>query len=145
MAVISLEQVQAWLSKTKLHISQVDPQFESTATNMILGSLTELYDISTWIDEASTPALVRDSIAMLVAAWTYQRTYSEDDPDGSAYAKWLEANAYKLRDGIKLGIIDLQEVPGLAVSTGAASFWPDDSTETINPDDGVKFTMGSRF
>ena len=142
MAHVSLAAVQGWLERTKLTIPQYDPQLESTAANIAIGTLADVYDVTLWIDEASTPALVRDVIAMLVAAWTYNRAYSEEDPDGSGYAMWLEAKAMALLAGIKDGTIDLAEIPGVAASSGSISFLPNDLTGSSEVYDGTGVLIG---
>lgn len=155
-AVVTVAEVQSWLEVTKLTIADFDAELESTAQATAFGVLGDVFDTSTWVSPATTPVLVRKAIAMLVAAWTYNRQYSEEDPDGSAYARWLEEKAYALLEGIKSGDIDLVEVPdNVAAIAGTISFYPDDSTGrtqqyddqgvAVGPIDGAaaKFRMGS--
>ncbi len=157
MANVTLAEVQAWLEKTKLTIPQFDPQLEITASNVAIGTLADVYDVVGWVDEGSTPELVRNVIAMFIAAWTYNRQYSEEAPDGSGYAQWLEAKAYALLAAIKAGEIDLAEIPGVAASSGSISFLPNDATGSAEVYDGsgnlvglagsqdVKFRVSQRF
>lgn len=142
MAIVSLAEVQGWLEKTKLRIPQFDPQLEATASNIAVGTLAEVYDTTLWVNEAGTPALVRNVIAMLVAAWTYNKAYSEEDPDGSGYAMWLEAKAMGILAGIKDGSIDLAEVPGVAASSASISFLPNDATGSSEVYDGRGTLIG---
>lgn len=128
MAYVTLTEVQAWLESTKLTLSSFDAELEDIASTLVVGTLAEVYDTTTWTNDTNTPDLVTKVIAMLVAAWTYNRAYSEDDPNGNAYAKWLEDKAYALLAGIKDGSIDLSEVAGFAASSDQPSFWPDDTT-----------------
>lgn len=155
MPVITEPEVQQWLETTKLDVPSVDTELELTARTMVFGKVGQSYDTTTWVDPASTPRLIRSAVAMLVAAWTYARAYSEDDSSTSGYAKWLESKALDLADSITSGTSDLSEVAGDPVSSGQPAFFPTDNTgtETALDDTGMlledssarKFYMGSRF
>lgn len=157
MAHVTQPEVQSWLEATKLTISTVDAELEATAAVTVFGALTHDYDTTTWTDSTTTPAIVRKVIAMFVAAWTYNRQYSEDAPDGNAYANWLEAKANMLLQGLIAGTIDIIEVPGVPVSIGTPTFYPDDTTGAVavydalgnqvfpTGADDIKFRMGTVF
>lgn len=156
-AVVTVGEVQGWLEVTKLTIGDFDQELESTAQATAFGTLGEIYDTTTWTSPTTTPNLVSKAIAMLVAAWTYNRQYSEEDPSGNAYALWLEEKAYALLAAIKAGDIDLIEVPGVAASSGTVAYYPtgstgstqqyDDLGHPVGPIDGGarKFAMGTLF
>lgn len=141
-AVVTLGEVQGWLEVTKLTIAAFDAELENTAQVMAFGMLSDIYDTGAWTSPDNTPVLVSKAIAMLVAAWTYNRQYSEEDPSGNAYALWLEQKAYALLEGIKQGDIDLPEVPGIAASAGTVSFYPDDSTGAMQQYDDSGHPVG---
>lgn len=145
MAVITLPEVQAWLETTKMQLADFDDEFEETARAMVFGKLEATYDTVGWTDNTNTPALVRKAIAMYVAAWTYNRQYSEEDPDGSGYAKWLIGMADQLVEGISTGNVDLPEVPAGAEPVSAPSFYPDDTVGLLEPEEKARFTIGKVF
>lgn len=142
MPVVTLDDVQQWLERTKLTLTAYDPKFEETARTTAFGRLSAAYDVTGWSDAASTPLLVRHVIAMYVAAWTYNRAYSEVDGT-SEYATWLESKADALLEGIVSGRIDLAEVAGLSASAGGPSFYPNDTTEFDGTGNEIKFKMGT--
>lgn len=155
--VIVLSQVQQWLETTKLRLDSIDPALEKTARDQVFSMLSAVFTINTWVDNSTTPTLVSQAIAMLVAAWTYNRAYSEETTAGNPYALWLEQKALALVDGIRDGSIDLIEVPGVGVEQAILSFLPNDATGTNEVYDGVgnliglqgsedrKFFMGTRW
>jgi len=146
MAVVTLAEVQAWLEETKMHLDAFDPELEEAARVMVFGKVGTIYDTADWVDEDSTPALVRKVIAMYVAAWTYNRQYSEEDPDGSGYAKWLMSMAEIALEGISSGNVDLPEVPDSEqVPTSSPSFYPDDTVGLLVPEEAARFTIGKVF
>lgn len=145
MSIVTEAQVQQWLEATKLTIDDVDDELESTAKGIVLSSLSSQYDVTTWIDVSTTPKLVQQVISMFIAAWEYNRAYSEDATNSSSYSAWLEKKAYTLLAGINSGANDLPEVPGFS-STNAPSFYPGDYSLDANgcPEE-AKFTMNARY
>ena len=145
MNIVSEAQVQQWLESTKLTINDVDDELESTATSIVFSSLSQSFDTTTWIDENTTPKLVQQVISMLVAAWIYNRAYSEDGTTVSSYSKWLEDKAMALLAAIGSGTVDLPEVPGF-VTSSSPSFYPMDNSVDENGElEASKFRMKARF
>jgi hypothetical protein len=145
MAAVTLPEVQAWLETTKMQLDAFDPELEATARTMVFGKVGATYDTTGWTDETDTPKLVRSIIAMYVAAWTYNRQYSEEDPDGSGYAKWLIGMADQALEGVASGNVNLPEVPAGAEPVSAPSFYPDDTTGSLYPEEAARFTIGKVF
>lgn len=151
MANIALEEANAWLEPTKLTLPDLDPALEQQVAAQILSRLDTIFDISTWVDENTTPTLVRTIIAMEYVAWTYDKTYS-DDAEANAYAALLRQHAEMNLEGILSGAVQLEEVdPNPALSLGTASFFPNDASSANPPtsdfpsDGGPSFLMGSVF
>lgn len=150
MAYITPEDAQSWLEATKLRIDSNDelPE-EPNASAYTLGKLASVFDTSIWTDDLDTPDLVKRVIAMLVAAWRYNRLYSESDSEaGNPYANKLETMANEIIDGLVAGTIVLTDEttsgPGVE---GTLSFYPTDSSTLIDDEDdsGRKFSMGKVF
>ena len=148
MALITIDEVQVWLEATKLRLGPDDelPE-ESTASELVRSRLASKYTVTDWTTPATTPTLIRKIIAMLVAAWRYNKHYSETADAGNPYADKLELIAMDMISGIEDGSIALVDVTdeGPAV-VGTVSFYPTDLdplNEYDEPD--VKFTMGSIF
>lgn len=156
MAVVSLAQVQQWLEQTKLALTVVDAELEATAFTYVKSRLAADYDVTTWTNDTNSPSLVKQIVSMLIAAWLYQRAYSEDASRSNWYGRWLESKAESLLDGLVKGEIDLTDVPGTITAAGLA-FYPTDLTGSSEIYDGngvlvgvagsedIKFYMGARF
>jgi hypothetical protein len=150
MARITVEQAQAWLETTKLSIDTLDENLLDELETEILARLGASFDTGTWLDDSSTPKLVRTAIAKMYAAWVYNRTYSEDTEGQNAYAAKLEANAEMLISGMLDGTIDIPGVdPG--DPSGQPSYYPNDLSSAMEAtaDDRslgpAVFSMGNTF
>lgn len=135
MAVISLAEAQQWLEATKLTIATLDSELELTAERQVFGQLATQYAVSGWVDNATTPALVREVVAMYYAAWYYRRQYSEDSETEAWYSNWLEGEADELLQSIASGTTILPEVPVPLNDASIPSFYPDDASTAINDPD----------
>lgn len=150
-SVVTLQQVQQWLETTKLTLSAYDPELEITAQASVFSAVAAQYDVTGWVAPASTPLLIREAIAMYVAAWTYLRAYSEDSPTENWYAMWLISEADTMIAGIVAGYTGLVEVPLETAST--PSFWPTDAATQLALDSGPDavgaaaqvFTIGGKY
>ena len=150
MANITVGQAQAWAEGTKLNVAALDVELEGhLATEVIVQLQSAGYDVSTWIDAASTPKLVRTIISKLYVAWIYDRQYSEDiTAEGSEYSMRLRANAEALLTGLVSGIIELDSVTAVA---GEPIFYPTDASSAQEPTEDdpslgpAAFSMGMRF
>lgn len=145
MAYVTELEIQQWLEATKLNVSSVDAQLELSARNIAFNKLSQIYDTTVWTNIATTPALIRQVISMLVAAWIYNRAFSQEDSEGSGYAAWLEDKAMGLLESISTGALDLPEVVGIVTSVSGPSFYPNDDTELEDPYQAAKFSMGKVF
>lgn len=148
MAYLAETDVQTWLEQTKLDIASVDTGLEAVAASKVLAALSEVYDTSSWLDALSTPLLVRQVMAMFVAAWTYRRQYSEDTDSVPTYADWLEGLANQLLADIANGTVVLVGVDPIAEGLDSGpDFYPKDynyDTNGYRVDDAA-FTMSQEF
>jgi hypothetical protein len=144
--IVTLPEVQQFLEPTKLTLVAYDPELYATSREIVFSRLAAYYTTSTWIDVASTPALVRKVVAMLIAAITYQRQYSEDMPiQDENWGVKLEQMAMTLLDGIVSGAVDLDAIAVINPLSGPI-FWPnDDSIDSDGCPVEAVFTMGHVF
>lgn len=143
MAYITSQQVQQWLNQTKLTISEVDAELESTAQLIVFAAISTEYTTTTWVDASTTPQLIQRVISMFVAAWTYIRALSDEegiDPD--FWGARLEAMANKLLEQIADGSLTIPGADPVLNIAGYPSFYP---TDDQIDDDAAKFTMGVTF
>lgn len=152
MSRITIQEVKGWLETTKFPITNLDTDLLDQLEFEVLGRVGSTYDTTLWIDEASTPRLVRVAIAKMYAGWLYHRAYSEEEGTTNAHAQLLWDNAELLITGIIGGAIDLPDaLPQPESGTGGPSFYPNDasSAEPASWDDGSlgpnKFSMGQVF
>lgn len=94
--------------------------------------LSSVYDTSSWVDETSTPKIVRVIIAKMYASWHIDKTYSENQDEGNDYAARLLANANMLLAGLVSGLFEIPEVPS-PENPGTASFYPTDASSAMEP------------
>lgn len=152
MALIDVDDVQPWLEETQLTLTSDDELTEEPFQSEFVKSklATCSLDVASWVDENSTPVLVRQIIGMLVAAQRYNKTYSETDENaGNPYANKLEDRANLLLEGICAGTVDLLDVVDdpFTSGSGSISFYPDDTVGALeeNKEEAVRFTMGKVF
>jgi hypothetical protein len=148
MAYTTVGEVQAWLEPTKLTITEVEPELEDAVATFVLARLSPVYEIGGWLDELTTPKLVRKTIAVCYAARLYDRQYSEDEEENK-YAQRLHQICTASTDSIVDGTTELQTDPGVVPLTDDnPSFYPNDesSSREPGPDDpsagGPYFRMG---
>jgi hypothetical protein len=151
MTSIELADAQAWIEPTKLTLSTIDANLESQITTQIFARLPSAsFTTTAWVTPATTPAIVRTTIAMYYVAWMYDKYYS-DDAEANAYAELLRQYADLNIAGLIAGSIELEEGPGVVTDAGSPSFFPTDESSrnqpTVdNPSDGPPaFTMGTVF
>lgn len=149
MVRITVEEVRGWVEVTKLNIQDLDLNFLPQLETEVLTKINTVYDTTTWVDPASTPALIRVIITKLYAGWIYDRAYSENQSEANPYAAMLKENAGMLLQGLIDGTIEL---PGVTpTSSPNPSFYPNDASSALEPtsDDmslgPAKFSMGKVF
>lgn len=138
--VVTLPKVQQWLETTKLTLSSVDEELAESAREVAFASLVNSYDTTVWVDSTTTPKLVQSAISMLVAAWEYNRAYSEEG-GLATYGNDLEEKAYALLSGIAEGQVALEEYPTVGATAETISFFPDDSTGALEVYDGLGYLV----
>lgn len=147
---ITLADANAWLESTKLTLSAIDPELERQISSLILGRLAPVFDTSSWLNDQSTPALVRTIIAMNYVAWVYDKNYS-DDAEDNAYARLLRQYADVNMAALIAGDIELAEAPEANDEITKPAFFPNDVSSANEPtpdnpsDGGPSFLMGSVF
>ena len=150
MARITPDDAQGWGESTKLDLSTLDASLLNQIEAEILGRLSSAYDSTLWVDDLTTPSLVKVIIAKTYVAWFYDRQYSENQDEGNDYAALLRMNAEMLMTGLIDGTIDIPNVPQVGSGLGA-SFYPNDASSAQEPtfDDPSlgpsKFSMGRVF
>lgn len=153
MARITASEAQAWAEPTKLPITSLDAALLDQVETQVLGKIRSQIDstiVSTWVDAATTPKMVRTIIAMFYVAWYYDKMYSEEQEALNDYAVLLRAQAESLLVGILDGSLVLEEVPNL-VEPGGPSFYPNDASSSMcatdeDPSLGPEaFTMSAKF
>ena len=148
-----MDDVQTWLEATKFRISSTDPDnldnIEATHINVVYGNLSQRYLVSAWINAATTPNLVRQILAMMVAATVYRRQYSEDLQGSNSWADYLEAQAISIMRDLVFNNISLSVQSGVnttPVTTMDISFYPRDSSlDSSGNIISAAFTMDLRF
>lgn len=135
VAHITIGEVNAWADGRKLSFSGSldNDELEESQTSQVFGSLSQVYDTSTWTDSATTPTLVRKIIAQFYVGWYFQRTYSED-ADLSTYGLLLVAQAQKLLDGLEAGsiVLPITEAPQ-PLNNSQPSYYPNDASSALDP------------
>ena len=156
--VVTVAEVQQWLEATKLHIGTVDDELHATAREIVFSRASRVYTVTTWVDVATTPSLIRKLVAMLIASYTYRRQYSEAiGTEDNNYADWLDRQVELILSGIVDSTIDLTDVATEASSASGPAYLPNASTgytqvydASGNPvgdqySEDIKFRMGTRF
>jgi len=111
MQTISPQEVNAYLPKDKWQVDLDEfnePDLEANAVGQVLGKLSFVYNVDDWRN-VEAPALVRQVIAMHMAAWIYARQFGEDTANVNSYASWLLRQAQVLLDAILSGTVVLEE------------------------------------
>jgi hypothetical protein len=156
--VVTPAEVQAWLEETKLPLVEIDQGLHEAARVLVFSHLAEVYDTSGWTTSTNTPSLVRQVVAIYIAAWVYNRAYSSVSIEGPTYGDKLIAMAESILVSIVNGNADLTDADSSIARSTSPEFVPNDSTgssqqydaagNAIGPDEfseDIKFTMGMRF
>lgn len=146
---ISLDDAKGWIETSKLDIQALDMDQLDQLETEILARISSVYDVSGWVDKASTPRLVQTIIAKTYAGWLYDKYYSENQAQPNNYSQLVKQNAEMLICGLIDGTITIPGVP--PVGSGGAVFYPNDysSAQCPTADDPslgpAKFSMGTSF
>lgn len=149
--LITVQEVNGWLEKTKSLITALDSELAGSVTEQVFATVRQVIDPASWIDASTTPTIIRKIIAMLYAGWYYQRTYSEDEETNS-YGLLLIGQAERLLAGIASGALIIDgATPAVSVAAGLGrpNYYPNDLSSSLSPtiDDpslgGPRFTMGT--
>lgn len=120
MQAITPQEVNAYLPKGKWQVSVSgdfsEPKLEENAKAQVLGKLASVYPVADWRTNEA-PKLVRQIIAMYMAAWIYARQFGEDTANINSYASWLLRQAQDLVSSIVSGTLLLEEVTWVDVGT----------------------------
>lgn len=130
MSNITLQDAQAWATKSKLNLGALESALEGQTTTQVFARIAASYDTSSWTDETTTPDIVKSIIAMEYVAFIYRRTYSEET-DGPTYADMLMGMAKSLIDGIIDGSITIIGDSDETISN--AEVYPDDTSSALDP------------
>jgi len=150
MPLITVDDVRGWVESSKLNIQTLDLDFLPQLEAEVLARLGTVYDVTGWVDPASTPRLVRVIITKMYAGWTYDKFYSENQSERNEYAAMLKDNAEMLILGLVDGTIEIPEIPGGSANTGP-SFYPNDASSAQAPTaedpslGPARFSLGRTF
>jgi hypothetical protein len=132
MSHITVANAQAWTEKTKLDLgATLDGELEDQLSLQVLAKVAGTVDTSTWVDQSTTPRIIKSVIAMLYAATWYRRTYSEES-DTPTYADILQGMAENLLEGILAGTVDIVEITTDDTISEAQSY-PTDTSSALSP------------
>lgn len=145
MAHFKSEEALAFVEDTKLDFgSSIDNSLEQQMTLQVLPRLAVIYDTSTWVDEDTTPPLIRSLIAMLYVAELYDRVYSDNSDDTTSnYAFILKRTVQANIAGLINGTIVLPEFPDVAAGVDTPLFFPTDTSSMLNKVAGCEGGMGT--
>ena len=135
MARILVADAQAWLDGTKLTISTLESALLAQVESQVVSSLDSSFDITGWVNDTNTPAIVKTIIAMNYVAWLYDRSYSEDQEQGNDYAALLRAQAAALQQGLIDGSIVIPDQPADTGPSDTPLFYPNDESSSLEPTD----------
>lgn len=137
MARITVAEAQAWAEDSKLTITSLDLPLLTQAETLVLAKLGRAYDPITvqslWVNDATTPQIVRILIALKYVSLYYDRQYSEDE-GRNPWARRLDNIADDFLEQVLRGDIDIPEVAGVTGVARAPRFYPTDaSSSEIGP------------
>lgn len=150
MALVGIEEVQSWLTETRLLLSHDDDlDEEANVSELVRSRLAHTFDVTTWTTIATTPTLVRKVIAAKVAALRYQKHYADQAdelPFADKIMEWADTTLEGIAEG-KLKLLDVVTDDEVTEAETARSiaFKPDDNTAIEDEDDDRKFTIGQLF
>lgn len=131
MARVTQREIQSWLELTKLNLAALNTDLLTQLEEEVLVRLSTVYTVTGWVDETTTPKIVRVIISKMYASWYIDKVYSENQDAGNDYAVRLQANAEMLIQGLVSGLF---EIPGEPVTNpGTASFYPTDASSAQKP------------
>jgi hypothetical protein len=150
MARVTLAEIQGWVDPIKLTLASIDTELLANIETETLAKVATVYDTTTWLDVATTPKLIRTAISKYYASWIIDRMYSENQDEGSDYAKRLCDNADSIIIAILERTIIIPEVPADPTSF-SASYYPNDASSAQTPTadnpslGGPYFSLGRTF
>jgi hypothetical protein len=140
---VTIAEVQSWLDAGKLELPATDtlPE-EFNVSTYVLAKLGQIYNVATWVDNATTPNLVRVVISAKVAANRYNKLYSEEDDAGNKYANKLEVWAESIITALLNGTIVLVDYP-TPITANDPAYYPNDLTGSDTIVDALGFIVGA--
>ena len=135
IAHIVVADAQTWLENTKANLTALDPNLENQVSTNVLARLSDVYNdpsfgVPTWVDNTTTPVIVKQVIAMFYAGWFYDRQYSEMvAAEGTSYGVVLRTYAETLIVGLLSGSIEIAEIQPNEPDV-APTYYPTDTSST---------------
>jgi len=135
MAHITVANVSAWVDGNKITVPvALDANLEQSVSDQVISAAANSWTTTSWVDQNTTPKLVKDAIAMLYTGWYIQRVYSED-ADANAYAMLLITQGNALMASIAAGTTQLTDAdPTTSLGADTPSFYPNDASSAAGPD-----------
>jgi|SRR5215831_875067 len=133
MAHIVVADAQTWLEGTKAHLTALDLNLETQVSADILARCADTYpdQVPSWVDNNTTPELVKIVIAMTYAGWYYDRQFSEVIAGESrTWGSVLREYAETILVGIITGSVVMPETAATGGPMIATTFYPNDASST---------------
>lgn len=131
MARITVTEAQAWGESSKLKITSLEPSLLAHVEAITLAEIGRAYDPlliqALWVNEATTPQIVRTLIAMRYVSLYYDRQYSEDE-GRNPWGRRLDNMAKDLSEAIQTGSVDIPEIAGVTGIARSPRFYPNDAS-----------------
>jgi len=142
MALITTDDVQAWLSTDRLQLEVTDELAEEpTVSAEVLSRVSAIgHDVSGWTTPSTTPTTIKNIVSLRVAAYRILKKYADQDEE-SAYAVRLLNWAEDMLNGVLDGTVVITGDP-LASNTTIPTFYPTDTSSVTVP---AMFTIEQEF
>lgn len=130
---VTLDEVRAWTSNTKVKLTSIDADMMSMITAEVIGRLGARYIIRSWVSSETTPEVVRKLICMRYVGWYYLRQFAEADTENDYGVRLLLEADSLLNDILDGSVILVEEGVETTVKTGL-SFEPLESDPSFTMD-----------
>lgn len=144
----SNEDINGFLPDDKLEATDANSSaFQVDAVQLIRGQLASSFTptvLASWADPTSTPQLIRQIAARLIAAQIYKKAYSEERSQIPEYAQDLYNQAIEMLREIRAGNLIVLDTSGNPIATDSLALGSDD-LGVNNSTDGPFFTMTQKF
>jgi hypothetical protein len=149
MALADITDVQTYLPTDRIPTNSSDiTGYQLSVERIVKGYLVGIFTASTmaaWTTPTTTPQIIREVAARMIAGYRYRDRTSEETPGGieeTTYGQRLYNEAVAMLNDIRSGSLDVIDVNGTDVidtsSTSEIAGFPDNTTTPT-------FSMGATF